>query len=64
MDTEIQFWGTRQVAELLGVKPGTLSRAVWDRRIPEPQRGPNNSLLWLAADIARARRVFGGRTGE
>jgi len=54
-----RFLSTREVARLLGMKPGTLSMAVWDGRIAEPERGPGDSFLWTDADVQRAARQFG-----
>lgn len=47
---------TRQVAVLLGVNPNKLQRAVWEGRIPEPEKGPGNSFYWTEADVNRASK--------
>lgn len=57
----MQFKGTKDVAKIIGVKPGTLLTAVWSGRIPDPQRGPGNVFLWTDADIDRAKKAFNGR---
>lgn len=49
---------TRQASQRLGVKASTLARAVWDGRIPEPQRGPGGCYLWTPEDIQRAAHAF------
>ena len=53
-----RFLGTREVARLLGIKPGRLSAAIWDGRIAEPARGPGDNFLWMDEDVARAARYF------
>ena len=58
------FVGTKEAAALLGVRPGTLSKAVWDGRLAEPMRGPGNVRLWSQADLERAARVLRGQSLE
>jgi len=53
--------GTRQVAQLLGVNPNRLSRAVWEGKLDEPVRGPGGCFCWTRADIRRASWVLLGR---
>jgi hypothetical protein len=48
------FHSTRDVAKLLGITSSRLSRAVWTRRVDEPQRGPGGAFFWTEADIRRA----------
>lgn len=48
------FLSSRQAAHRLGVKVGTLARAVWDGRIPEPTRSPSGAFLWEEEDLRRA----------
>ena len=43
-----------QVAQLLGVKGPTLSRAIYDGRVAEPTRGPSGAFLWDREAIRRA----------
>ena len=45
---------TRDVSELLGISVASLSRAVWERRLKEPQRGPGGAFLWRQQDMERA----------
>ncbi len=52
---------TKQVAKLLGVRVGKLSRLVWLEQITPPERGPGNSFLWTDADINRASKEIFGR---
>ncbi len=40
-----KFFSTREAARMLGVKPNTLSRAVYDRRIPEPAKLGNSRTV-------------------
>ncbi len=58
------FIGTKQVAAMLGVNLSTLTRAVWDGRIMEPQRGPGGCYIWSDADIHRAAREFNVKLTE
>ncbi len=55
------FHSTRQVARILGVGIARLSMAVWQGRIQEPDRGPNNNFLWVEDDINRASLVLLGK---
>ena len=48
------FQSTRQVAKLLDITPSRLSKAVWDGRLDEPQRGPSGAFLWSDTDVRRA----------
>lgn len=49
-----QFFSTRQVAEILGVKPDTLSKAIWTGRLKSPLKSPSGSYLWTKQDIEKA----------
>ena len=53
--------GTKQAAAMLGVRPGTLTRAVWDERMPQPAKGPGGAFLWSEDDVRRASWVLLGR---
>ena len=56
------YRGTKQVAELLGVKVNRLTMAMWtDRILPMPRKGPGNSYVWTKADINRASRALLGK---
>ena len=55
------YRNTRQVAALLGVKPGTLAHAVWEGRVPAPAKGPGGAFLWSERDIHAASWVLRGR---
>jgi hypothetical protein len=46
--------GTRDAAAMLGVRPGTLLKAIWEGRLPEPQRGPGKAFIWSENDLRRA----------
>lgn len=52
------FRNTRQAAEMIGVKPGTLNMALWGGRVAAPQRGPGGCYLWTVEDIEKAARVM------
>jgi hypothetical protein len=46
--------GTRQAAQLLGIPPNRLNRAVWDGRLAPPAKAPSGAFLWTEMDIRRA----------
>ena len=46
--------GTREAAAILGVRPGTLLRAIWEGRLDEPQRGPGKAFIWSDHDLQQA----------
>jgi len=46
--------GTKQAAVILGVRPGTLTRAVWDGRVTSPAKGPGGAFVWTDTDLRRA----------
>ena len=48
-----QFYSTRQVAKLLGIKPDTLQKAIWTGRATPPEKSPSGQYLWVKADIER-----------
>ena len=52
------FKSTREVAELLGVIPSRISKALWEGRIDRPQRGPSGAFLWTEEDVRRASWVL------
>lgn len=56
--------GTKQVAEILGIKPGTLTRAIWEGRVSPPEKGPGGAYLWRRKDIEQASWVLLGRSLE
>ena len=49
-----QLRSTRQVAILLGMKPGALTKALWDGRVDPPQKSPSGNFLWTIPDIEAA----------
>jgi hypothetical protein len=50
--------GTRQAAEMLGIRPGTLLHAVWETRIPRPKIGPGGCYIWGDEEIAAASKIL------
>ncbi len=48
------FKSTSQVARILGISASRLGRAVWERRLDPPARGPSGAFLWTDADVERA----------
>jgi hypothetical protein len=52
---------TTRVARLLGIRPGRLTKAIWDGRLAPPERGPGNGFVWSEADINRATKLLLGR---
>ena len=53
--------GTKQAAAVLGMRPGTLTRAVWDGRVPQPTKGPGGAFVWTEMDLRRAAWALLGR---
>ena len=53
--------GTKQAAVILGVRPGTLTRAVWEGRLPQPAKGPGGAYVWSQADLRQAAWALLGR---
>lgn len=53
--------GTKQAAKILGVRPGTLTRAVWEGRVPQPAKGPGGAFVWIETDLRRAAWALLGR---
>jgi hypothetical protein len=58
------FYSTREVAKILGLKVGLLTKAVWDGRINPPQKSPAGNFLWTDQDIERASWVLLRRAYE
>jgi len=56
--------GTKQAAAMLGVRPGTLTRAIWEGRIPPPTKGPGGAYVWSRLDIERASWVLRRRSAD
>ena len=52
---------TKEVAELLGIPPAGLAKAVWTNRIQAPGKGPGNAYQWGRDDVLRAGWVMLGR---
>ena len=50
---------TKDVATLINVAPGTLAKAVNDRRIRKPDVIFGVSFIWSHGDVRRAARAFG-----
>jgi hypothetical protein len=46
--------GTKQAAAILGLRPGTLTRAVWEGRLTPPAKAPGGAYVWTEADLRRA----------
>ena len=53
-----QQYGTRQVAQALGIRPSTLSRAIWDGKVTPPAKGPGGAYVWTVPDIEAAAWVM------
>ena len=53
-----QFYSTPQVAGLLGIKPDTLQKAIWQGRVTQPMKGPSGHYLWTLRDIEHASWVL------
>ena len=54
----MKYESTREVARLLDINPGRISRAIWDGRLSPPEKAPGGSFLWTSHDIERASWLF------
>jgi len=45
---------TREVAQVLGLRPARLGQIIWDGRLPAPAKGPGGAFLWSPEDAERA----------
>lgn len=54
----MQFYGTRQVAKILNIRPHTLTAAIWNGRVDPPQKSPGGEFLWTEEDIERASWIL------
>jgi len=50
----MSLMGTKAAAQLLGVRPGTLTRAVWEDRLQAPAKAPGGAFVWTVEDLRRA----------
>ena len=48
------FYGTKQVAAMLKIRPQTITTAIWNNRIDPPQKSPSGQFLWTLHDVERA----------
>jgi hypothetical protein len=58
------FYGTKDVARTLGIRPDALTRAIWVGRLDPPTKSPSGSFLWTEQDIERASWVLLHRAYE
>ncbi len=54
----LRSFTTAEVAELLRVSDGYLSKAHFDDRIPDVEQGPNNKRLYTAEQILGIRNIL------
>ncbi len=59
-----EYYSTRQVAAMLGMRPDTLAKAIWQGRVTPPQKSPSGNFLWTDADINKASWVLCRRAYE
>ena len=59
-----QYYSTRQVAELLKLKPDRLQKALWLGKFNAPAKSPSGGYLWTVEDIQRASWVLLHRAYE
>ena len=45
------YRSTREVAKLLGLKPGTFAHAIWEGRVRAPAKSPSGAYLWTDDDV-------------
>ena len=60
-ERDSNMMGTKQAAVRLGIRPGTLTRAVWDGRVSQPTKGPGGAFVWTEEDLRRAAWALLGR---
>jgi hypothetical protein len=53
-----EYLSTKDVALLLGVKVGTLAKAVYDDRVKKPQNRFSGNYAWTQNNIKQAAKVF------
>jgi hypothetical protein len=53
-----EYLSTKDVAHLLGVKVGTLAKAVYDGRVKKPQNRFSGNYVWTQNNIKEAAKVF------
>jgi hypothetical protein len=41
-----EFYGTRQVAKMLGLRPDALTRHIWNGTVNPPAKSPGGDYLW------------------
>jgi hypothetical protein len=47
-------YSTKQVANALGIKPQTLTMALWNNRVELPSKSPSGRYQWKLPDIEKA----------
>ena len=60
----MRYRNTRSVARLLKVSPSRLMRAIWDRRLDPPAKGPGGAFCWDDGDVQRASWLLRGRDAD
>lgn len=56
--------GTREIAKLVGVKPGRILSAIWQGRIDAPQQDGSSRYLWKLSDVEKLKAVFKHKQGR
>ena len=54
-----KYYSTRQVAEVLQIKPDLLQKAIWQSKVTPPPKGPGGNYLWSYAHIEAAAWSMG-----
>ena len=52
------FYSTKDVAGMLGIRPDTLSRAVWVGRLDRPEKAPSGDYLWSEKNLQQASWIL------
>ncbi len=47
------FYSTRQVGQILNIKPDLISKAIWSNRLESPAKSPSGNYLWTKLDVER-----------
>jgi len=48
-----RFFSTRQVGQILNLKPDLISKAIWQDKFQPPAKSPAGNFLWTKQDIER-----------
>ena len=53
-----KYYSTREVAQLLEIKPDRLQKAIWNGNVDAPTKSPSGGYLWTIDDIGQASWIL------